>query len=86
MKRKEETAVIDRRANAFARFAHGQIGQANDDHGRRLIDFIARGCEIDLDIDKIGIDAIDGGGQGAEKHGSQFTLRRNRTTSKRVSY
>src|SRR6266496_4704788 len=37
MKRKEECAVVDGRANALTRFTHSQIGQSNYDYrGRRI--------------------------------------------------
>src|SRR6266571_8407507 len=33
MKREEERAVVDGRADAFARFAHGEIRQSDNDYG-----------------------------------------------------
>src|SRR6266705_6485702 len=33
MKREEERAVVDGRADAFARFAHGEIRQSHNDYG-----------------------------------------------------
>lgn len=61
VEREEEAAVVDGGADALARLANGGIGQTDDGDGRRTIDLVSRGREIDLNIDEIGVDAVDGG-------------------------
>ena len=73
VKREEEGAVVDRSPDAFARFAHGEVGQANDGHGRRRVGFATRGRQVNLDVHEVCVNAIDGGGLGAEEHSSEAT-------------
>src|ERR1700682_3777970 len=74
VKRKKEGAVVDSGTNAFARFTHGKVGQTDNGHRSRRIGLVANWCEIDFNIDEVGVDAIDGRGLGAEEHGSSVAL------------
>ena len=54
--RKFEAGIGERRRDAVARFLHGGIRQADDDDERVAL------AGVDLDFDRIGFDAVDGGG------------------------
>ena len=75
MKRKEEAAVVDGRADALARFADGRVGQADDGHGRRGVGLIARRRQINLDVDEVCVDAVDGGRLCMKEHGESAPLK-----------
>src|ERR1043166_294222 len=69
LKRKEVAAVLNGRANAFARFAHGCVRQAdNDDRRRGIIAFVTNRRQVYFDVDEIGVYAIDGGRECTKEH------------------
>jgi hypothetical protein len=65
----EEAAVVDRRADALARLADREVGQADDGHGRRRVRLAARRREVNFDVYEVCVNAVDGGGLRAEEHG-----------------
>ena len=61
--RKLEAAVAERRLDALAAFFHGVVGQAD------YVEILnARGADVDLDFDEVGVDAVDRSTERLEKH------------------
>ena len=52
-------------AHAIARLAHGGVGQADGAEFALLKDDAG---EVDLHVDDVGVDAVDGGAAGFEEH------------------
>ena len=64
--RNQVAGVLDGGADAVAAFAHGGVGQAD---GVEVILVRDDAAVVDLDIDEVGIDAVDRGAESFEKHG-----------------
>jgi hypothetical protein len=64
--RELEPGVAHGGADAVARLADGGVRQA---YGRELLLLGFDTGEVDLDVDQIGIDAVDGGTASFEEHG-----------------
>jgi len=55
-------------ADALARLSHGEVGQPDDGHRRGSVRLAARGRQVNLDVDKVCFDAVDGSGLSTEEH------------------
>ena len=58
-------AVLQRRADAVAAFAHRGVGQAD---GVKVVFVLLDAGDVDLDLNDVGVDAVDGGTQGLVEH------------------
>ena len=50
---KEERAVVDGGADALARLAHGEVGQADDGDRRVPVGLAPRGRQVNFNIDEV---------------------------------
>lgn len=66
VKRKEEGAVIDGGADAFARLTHSEVRQSDNGYGCGCVRLIAHRGQIDFNIYEVSVDAIDCGGLSPE--------------------
>jgi len=63
--RDQITGVLDGGAHAVPALAHRGIGQT---HGMEMVLIRDHAAVIDLDVDQIGVDAVNGCAEGLEKH------------------
>src|SRR5260370_10731318 len=52
VKGKKERAVVNRSANAFARFPHGEIGEAEKDHRSGRVGLVPHWRQINFHVDE----------------------------------
>ena len=63
--RNQVAGVLDGGADAVAAFAHGGVGQA---HGVEVVFVRDHAAIVHLDIDEVGVDAVDSRAEGLEEH------------------
>ena len=62
--REPELAVVDRRPDAFLRFADRRVGQTDDRDVRPAVVFALGRRKVYLDVHNESVDAVDGSGLG----------------------